>query len=456
MTQANWHSEYKSKLLGKEYMQANCAQCHTEEKFAGTPLVERGRQLFFEKACYGGHRIEGLADGILAPDLTEVGKKYRIDYLWGHTVNPRNYLATSFMPKFDLSDDEIMALVIFLKNRRGINFAETSLDQYRVRMQEAKTTTTATAPNQTATTSAARGEQLIGQRACTACHRLGDRDGHIVPDFSFEGLVRDSNWMTEHFRDPGSRVPDSIMPSFGFPEDDFLSLVAYLKVRTTAPAFQSPEEFCKGTCARCHGEKGDGRGMTYIYLDPEPRDLTKAKFMINKPEERFLKLLKEGVPGTSMPPRGRVFTDDQRRAVLTYVFQTFFKEPRAAVTGHKVPELNPVAMSAESVARGEQTFMLRCTGCHGRKADGKGPNSLDISPQPRNVLNHAFVSSVDDRRLFDSILYGVQGTAMPSWIDYGLSTNDAGDLINFIRSLNQQKEQAPKNEKTAALTSKVN
>ena len=197
MTQANWHSEYKSKLLGKEYMQANCAQCHTEEKFAGTPLVERGRQLFFEKACYGGHRIEGLADGILAPDLTEVGKKYRIDYLWGHTVNPRNYLATSFMPKFDLSDDEIMALVIFLKNRRGINFAETSLDQYRVRMQEAKTTTTATAPNQTATTSAARGEQLIGQRACTACHRLGDRDGHIVPDFSFEGLVRDSNWMTD-------------------------------------------------------------------------------------------------------------------------------------------------------------------------------------------------------------------------------------------------------------------
>jgi hypothetical protein len=43
----------------------------------------------------------------------------------------------------------------------------------------------------------------------------------------------------------------------------------------------------------------------------------------------------------------------------------------------------------------------------------------------------------------------VQGTAMPPWIDYGLSPNDAGDLINFIRSLNPQPVPAPKNEKTA-------
>jgi len=457
VTQSTWHSEFKAKLLGKEYMQSNCAQCHTEDNFAGTPLVTRGRQLFFEKACYGCHRIEGLANGMLAPDLTEVGKKYRIDYLWGHTVNPRNYQAASFMPKFDLTDDEIKALVIFLKSRRGMNFAETSLDMYKGRLQEAKTTTTTTATTEAAAgVSAARGEQLIGQRACTACHRVGDKDGHIAPDLSVEGLVRDPDWMADHFRDPRSRVPDSIMPSFGFPEEDFLSLVAYLKTRNTPPTYKTAEEIYKGICARCHGENGDGKGMTYIYLDPAPRDLTKTTFMINKPEERFLKSLKEGVPGTSMPPWGHVLTDDQRQAVLNYVFATFVKEPRAAVTGHKVPEVNPVAMSADSVSRGEATFLLRCTGCHGRKADGKGPNSLDISPRPRNLRNHAFVNSVDDHRLFDSVLYGVQGTAMPSWIDYGLSQNDAGDLINFIRSLNPQPVEAPRNEKTAALTAKVN
>jgi hypothetical protein len=46
------------------------------------------------------------------------------------------------------------------------------------------------------------------------------------------------------------------------------------------------------------------------------------------------------------------------------------------------------------------------------------------------------VNSVPDQRLFDSILYGVQGTAMPPWIDYGLTANDVGNIVNFIRSIN--------------------
>ena len=36
----------------------------------------------------------------------------------------------------------------------------------------------------------------------------------------------------------------------------------------------------------------------------------------------------------------------------------------------------------------------------------------------------------------ESILYGIEGTPMPSWIDYGLSQDEVGDIVNFIRSLN--------------------
>ena len=453
VTQANWHAEYKPKLTGKEYIQANCAQCHTEENFPGTALVQRGRQLFFEKACYGCHRIEGLSNGTLGPDLSDVGKKYKINYLWEHTVNPRAFQPTSFMPKFDLSDDEIKALTIFLKSRRGINFAETSLGQYRARLQQAKAGETAK-PQTSAAPSAARGEQLIGERSCTACHRLGDRDGHIAPDLSYEGLIRDEDWLMAHFREPKTRIPDSIMPVFGFAEADFRSISAYLKTRSTPPSFKTGEEIYKGLCARCHGEKGDGKGVTYLYLDPAPRDLTKAGFMNSKPEDRFLQSLRNGVPGTSMPPWERVLTEEQRRAVLAYVFQTFVKEPRPELKPHKVPEQNPVASNADSIHRGEAIFLDRCTGCHGRKADGKGPNSLDISPRPRNLRNSFFINSVPDRRLFDSILYGVQGTAMPSWIDYGLTQNDVGDLINFIRSMNSQAS-SPPSEKPATLTSQA-
>ena len=113
----------------------------------------------------------------------------------------------------------------------------------------------------------------------------------------------------------------------------------------------------------------------------------------------------------------------------SFAKQIFVEQKR-----RNIPETNPVASSAESITRGEQVFELRCTGCHGRKADGKGPNSLDIFPHPRNFRNHWFVESVPDKRLFESIEYGVQGTAMPSWIDM-MSTNEVGDVINFIRSL---------------------
>ncbi|MFB3813851.1 MAG: c-type cytochrome [Terriglobales bacterium] len=452
VAQPNWRSEFRSKLLGAEYMQANCAQCHTQENFPGTPLVARGRQLFFEKACYGCHRVEGISSGTLGPDLTEVGKKFKIDYLWEHTVDPRFFVANSFMPQFNLSDEEIKALVIFLKSRRGMNFAETGLEKYRMRLQETKAEGTTPEP---AAPSPARGERLIAERFCTACHKLGDRDGYIAPDLSYEGLERDETWLMEHFRDPRSRVPDSIMPAFGFPDSDFRSIAEYLMTRNTPPSFKTPEEIYRGLCARCHGDKGDGRGMTNLYLDPAPRDLTKAAFMNSKPEERFLQSIKQGVPGTSMPPWGRMLSDEQVRGVLGYVFQNFVRGPRPELKPRKVPEQNPVAWSAESISRGEHIFLQRCTGCHGRKADGKGPNSLDITPRPRNLRNQAFIQSVSDQRLFESILYGVQGTAMPSWIDYGLSQNDVGDLIHFIRSLNQPTPQPKAGGNSPQLTSQV-
>ncbi|HBY58788.1 MAG TPA: hypothetical protein DEH78_03135 [Solibacterales bacterium] len=123
-TQAGWRKEFLPNLKGKEYIEANCAQCHTEKGFAGTKWVERGRELFFSTNCYGCHRVEGLSDGTLGPDLSEAGHKFKLDYLWESIVDPRANSATSFMPKFKLSGDDTKALVIFLKSRRGKSFAE--------------------------------------------------------------------------------------------------------------------------------------------------------------------------------------------------------------------------------------------------------------------------------------------------------------------------------------------
>jgi len=437
-TQAHWRKDHAPKLKGKEYMQANCAQCHTDIAFPGTPLVTKGRELFFSSNCYGCHRIEGLSDGTIGPDLSDVGKKWKLDYLWGRIADPRSILATSIMPKFNMKDEDIKALVIFLKSRKGRNFAETEIQRFKVKLTGGAELVQATIkPVQiNASEMLKQGEKLVLDRACTACHKLGDRDGGIAPDLSFEGQLRDGAWLLSHFKNPKSTMPDSIMPAFRFTDDEFKAMTAYLLTLKGPATPASGDAIYKSLCLRCHGEKGDGLGPIAEHLDPAPRDLTKAGFMNSKTEARLVGSIRNGVAGTSMPAWGKLVSEEQAKAVLGFIQTSFTKEPRRELKPRQVPEKNPVAMGADSVARGEALFVNRCAGCHGRKGDGKGANSLDILPRPRNLRNTAFVNSVDDRRLFESIQYGVQGTAMPPWIDYGLTNNDVGDLVNFIRSIN--------------------
>ena len=437
-TQPNWRKDFASHLTGKQFMEANCAQCHTDREFKGTPTVQKGRDLFFATNCYGCHRIDGLSDGTIGPDLTEAGRKYKLDYLYGRIADPKSILATSIMPQFKLTPEEIQSLSVFLKSRKGRNFAETEVQRFKFKT----TGGNELIKNFIKPVDMKGGDliktgfQLVTDRACTACHKLGDKDGGIAPDLSFEGLIKDDVWLAEHFKNPRSVMPDSIMPSFKFTDEEFKAMTAYLATLKTPPALATPEATYKALCLRCHGAKGDGLGPIAMHLDPAPRDFTKAGFMNSKPEARLIHSVRTGVAGTSMPAWGKLLTEEQAKGLLGYIQTTFTVEPRRELQARNIPETNPVASSPDSIARGQAQFVNRCAGCHGLKGDGKGPNSLDISPKPRNLRNRFFVDSVDDHRLMESITYGVQGTAMPSWIDYGLQPNDIGDLVNFIRNLN--------------------
>ena len=275
-----------------------------------------------------------------------------------------------------------------------MNFAETSLERYRAKLTGGRRASSRRASSRCAITPRpcrSRARSWSTTAPALACHKLGDegRRHRAGPDAS-KACSRTRHGSIEHFRNPRAAMPDSIMPTFRFTDDDFKAMTAYLAgLKTAADAAHRRSETYKALCQRCHGEKGDGHGPIAIYLDPYPRDLTKAGFMNSQAAGAARSTRsRTASPARRCRPGARCSTTQQVKGVLEYVLSHFTKETRRELKPRKVPETNPVAMSAESVdARRSRLFVQRCAGCHGRKADGKGPNSLDILPRPRNLRN---------------------------------------------------------------------
>jgi mono/diheme cytochrome c family protein len=91
-------------------------------------------------------------------------------------------------------------------------------------------------------------------------------------------------------------------------------------------------------------------------------------------------------------------------------------------------------VTPESIRAGEVVFFEYCSGCHGRRADGRGPESLNLDPKPQNLRNAQFVKHLSDERMYTSLSGGVRGTAMPAW-ELDLSTDRRWNVIHYIRSL---------------------
>jgi mono/diheme cytochrome c family protein len=56
------------------------------------------------------------------------------------------------------------------------------------------------------------------------------------------------------------------------------------------------------SCAKCHGDKGDGRGPMSTMFKPPPRNFRCAATVNGIPDGQLFWIIRFGSPGTSMPP----------------------------------------------------------------------------------------------------------------------------------------------------------
>lgn len=416
-------------LLKGAFIESACARCHRAPYPAQASHLRRGRELFEKYACVGCHTVQGLSRGNIGPELSDIGNKRKHDFLLQKVEKPRFNQPQTLMPPFHIPETDRVDLVVFLKSLRGPTpIAEDAMAR-RARMKRFKDEVPADVE-----VSVQAGKKAFEARGCVSCHKLGAQDGKLAPDLGYLGQVRSAEWVEAHVADPRQHVPGSSMPTFFTSRTERRAIAAYLtSLSGLAPPAQPAEQYAQ-LCARCHGEKGAGDGPAAETLLPRPRIFTNAKFFNWLPEERAYRAIRDGVPGTAMPPFGKLLDEKQAQALFGWIRTNFLGEQRTQPpVPRKVPEKSAVAYSPESVKRGKAAFLERCYGCHGRIGDGKGPNAPEMLPRPRNLTTRLFFQDVSDSRLYESITYGIVGTGMPPW-DM-LSEDQRWDLVNYVRFL---------------------
>lgn len=99
-------------------------------------------------------------------------------------------------------------------------------------------------------------------------------------------------------------------------------------------------------CAFCHGTDGSGRNWIGTFLEPHARDLRQPRFAARS-AEALRQVIRDGLPGTSMPGWGGVLSAEELDAVAAYVGHTIaaVRDPSPAVR----PAGDPAAQSRDTI-----------------------------------------------------------------------------------------------------------
>lgn len=86
----------------------------------------------------------------------------------------------------------------------------------------------------------------------------------------------------------------------------------------------------EANCAFCHAADGTGRNWIGSFLEPNPRNLTDARATAHLDPSTLAGVIRDGLPGTSMPAWGAVLNEAEQAAIAAYVRRAFLDPARQA------------------------------------------------------------------------------------------------------------------------------
>jgi mono/diheme cytochrome c family protein len=215
------------------------------------------------------------------------------------------------------------------------------------------------------------------------------------------------------------------------------------------------KELYQRYCIFCHGKYGDGTGDSAPYLDPRPRDFTKATFKCRSTPSGSLPLdsdlydtISRGIHASGMPS-WKPLTRQARVDLIAYIkgFSPRFQEEKP-VAPLAIPTEPP--NSPESAKRGAELFQsMNCWLCHGKEGRGNGPSAsalTDSKGYPITPFDLSggtrFKCGASDDGIFRDLMTGLDGTPMPSFAD-ALKPDQAWDIVHYIHTLRTNAKGGP-------------
>lgn len=350
------------------YAREGCAYCHTQQIRTVASDVQRfGAPTRVWETQYDYPHLWGTRR--VGPDLSREAGTRSDDWQLAHLYNPRSIVSQSSMPAFpwlfdgaaDKPKKECLDLLAYLrclgKPRQLSAMYGTPVSDQCQCPPDVKRLESMSFPLDTSAHTARRGsqppvksyftvsgEQLTARGAalyaenCAGCHgarAVGDGAAAeaLLPEPA--NLV-DSRISAARLRQVLiNGIPGSAMPAWrDLSANDIDAIVMYVRSlqpknehvagarasAVSAVADDGARALFNKECAVCHGVNGDGLGPAAGGLPRPPANFQHEQPSLKEAEE----VIREGVPGTSMPPWKNQIPEEQRRRLAQYV-RTFFK-----------------------------------------------------------------------------------------------------------------------------------
>ncbi len=366
------------------FMQNACYQCHGEYIQDAAPIYSKGRKMFSEYGCRGCHKVAGVEKIKVGPPLKRIGEKVRSDWLIRWLKNPKEYLPETKMPDFLLTEQETADIAQFL------------LLQWQLKREESSG-------------SYERGQQILRESRCVTCHSFEGKGGDIGPDLAKIGSKVHPGWLYQWLKNPQKMVPETLMPVYGFTDQDVRDLVTFLmeeyidleleeeqverdaRLVSSGIGSRGKELIEKYGCTGCHEIEGvEDRGEIGLELT-EVADIHITRLSFGKldvplehrtvPNWLYNKIKNPRVFSEDLKMPDYRFSDEEADALTTYLLSLkAYKAPKeyTLILGEPPSEYNPQGEFGNILEK------YRCLVCHRINGNG-GDLAPDLTQEGSRV-----------------------------------------------------------------------